>query len=163
MNILKLVEYNIWAHRLIGKQIESMPSALFVKDHGGSFGSVKATIIHLLESDWLWIKRFNGIPLADLPAWHFEEAADVYKEWKPVQDEMLKFAAREAGNLTQKISFITRKGVPYESPLEDLLVHITNHGTYHRGQLTHMIRVAGLQPVSTDYFLYCAQTGSSRL
>jgi uncharacterized damage-inducible protein DinB len=60
MDIIKLVEYNIWANRLIGKQIESLLPELFVKQVGGSFGSINATVIHLLESDWLWLKRFEA-------------------------------------------------------------------------------------------------------
>ena len=120
MDITKLAEFNIWAHRKMGEQIGSLPQEVFVRELGGSFGSIKATLIHILESDWLWLQRFNGIPLADLPPWHFETASDIYREWLPVQDEMLSVVRTEAGNARKKIKFLTRKGIPYELPLEDL-------------------------------------------
>ena len=154
MDIIKLVEYNIWANRQIGKQIESLFFELFDKQVGGSFGSIKATIIHLLESDWLWLKRFNGVPLADVPAWNLNQASDVYREWQHVQDDMLSLLQKLATDNNKQINFITRKGIHYVLPLEDLIMHVTNHGTYHRGQLTHMMRVVGGQPVSTDYFIF---------
>jgi uncharacterized damage-inducible protein DinB len=157
MDIIKLAEFNTWAHRKIGEQIGLLPHELFVKDVGGSFGSIKATLVHILESDWLWLQRFNGIPLAEIPPWRFDLASELYKEWAPIQDEMLSVVRRESNNAKRKIPFLTRKGIRYELPLEDLVVHITNHGTYHRGQLTHMIRVAGIQPVSTDYFIFCTK------
>jgi uncharacterized damage-inducible protein DinB len=155
MDVFKLVEYNIWANRLIGKQIESLSPELFDKQLGGSFGSIKATVTHLLESDWLWVNRFKGIPLATVPTWQLDSAADIYREWKIVQEDMLSATQALAVDKTQKIAFITRKGIPYELPFEDLIMHITNHGSYHRGQLTHMIRVVGGQPVGTDYFIFC--------
>jgi uncharacterized damage-inducible protein DinB len=157
MDIVKLVEYNIWANRLIGKQIESLPEELFVKQVGGSFGSIKATINHLLESDWLWLKRFEGIPIAEIPSWQVDSAMEIYREWKVIQDDTLKIIRMLVGEEDKKIRFITRKGIWYDMPVEDLIIHITNHGTYHRGQLTHMLRVVGQQPVGTDYFIFCAQ------
>lgn len=155
MDVFKLVEYNIWANRLIGKQIESLSPELFDKQLGGSFGSIKATVTHLLESDWLWVNRFKGIPLATVPTWQLDSAADIYREWKIVQEDMLSATQALAVDKTHKIAFITRKGIPYELPFEDLIMHITNHGSYHRGQLTHMVRVVGGQPVGTDYFIFC--------
>jgi uncharacterized damage-inducible protein DinB len=155
MDVFKLVEYNIWANRLIGKQIESLSPELFDKQLGGSFGSIKATVTHLLESDWLWVNRFKGIPLATVPTWQLDSAADIYREWKIVQEDMLSATQSLAVDKTHKIAFITRKGIPYELPFEDLIMHVTNHGSYHRGQLTHMVRVVGGQPVGTDYFIFC--------
>ncbi len=157
MHIIKLVEYNNWANRLIGKQIEALTPELFEKQVGGSFGSIRATVTHLLESDWLWVQRFKGIPLAQVPAWQHQDAADVYKEWKEIQEDMFHVARTLTGHPDKKIEFITRKGVHYALPFDDLVIHITNHGTYHRGQLTHMLRVMGEQPVGTDYFIFCTQ------
>lgn len=157
MDVLKLVEYNIWANRLMGKQIESLSPELFDKPLAGSFGSIKATITHVMESDWLWMNRFKGIPLAKVPAWQLDNAADIYREWKIVQEDMLSVARTLAVDKNKMIAFVTRKGMHYELPFEDLIIHIANHGTYHRGQLTDMIRVVGGQPVSTDYFIFCTQ------
>jgi uncharacterized damage-inducible protein DinB len=157
MDINKLLEYNIWANRLVEKQIKLLAPEQFVEQFRGSFGSIKATVVHLLESDWLWLNRFKGIPLAEVPAWEIETASDVFKVWRAIQDEMLIVGPTLVGVQTKKIRFRTRKGVDYTLPAEELVIHIANHGSYHRGQLTDMIRLAGGQPVSTDYFLFCTK------
>ncbi|HZY82373.1 MAG TPA: DinB family protein [Cyclobacteriaceae bacterium] len=149
---IKLIGYNTWANRKILAQVESLPQELFEKDLGGSFGSMKATMIHLLESDWLWVKRFQGIPLAPaLPDWNNSTAALLKDNWTTVQDEMLK-AVTDAPD--KEIEFITRKGAHLKMPLQDIVLHLSHHGNYHRGQITNMIRQVGHSPVSTDYFIF---------
>lgn len=157
MDIVKLIEYNIWANQLIGKQIELLAQEQFVRQFGGSFGSIKATVVHVLESDWLWLNRFKGIPLAAVPAWQIETASDVFGVWREIQDDMLMVIPPLVEEQSKKIRFRTRKGIDYTLPAEDLIIHIANHGSYHRGQLTDMIRNAGGQPVSTDYFIFCTR------
>lgn len=157
MSPAKLIRFNTWANRLIAEQIQSFPKELFDKHAGGSFGSLRAVMIHLLESDYLWLNRWKGIPLADIPAWKFDTVSDIIKVWSPMQDEMVSVAASLENDPGKPIKFITRKGVPYTMPFEDLAIHVANHGTYHRGQLTHMIRDLGQNPVSTDYFIFCNQ------
>jgi uncharacterized damage-inducible protein DinB len=156
MNILKLVEYNIWANRLIMDQVEKLPQELFEKQVGGSFGSLKATIIHLLESDWIWLNRFKGIPLTSIPDWQNANAFFIHEEWKAVQEETRKIAV-EIGDQNKNIEFLTKKGVRFVLPFEEIATHISHHGSYHRGQLTNMIRALEQKPVSTDYFIFCTQ------
>jgi len=157
MNALKLMEYNIWAHRLILTQLESLPATLLDKPLGGSFGSIKATLVHLLLSDWLWLNRWKGIPLADIPEWPLNNLNEIKHRWGSIQDEMLAIAHTLANDPEKNIEFITRKGAHHTLPWADIVVHVVNHGTYHRGQITHMLRTAGEQPVGTDYFLFCVQ------
>jgi uncharacterized damage-inducible protein DinB len=155
MSPLKLIEYNTWANRLILTNIETMPQDLFDKSVGGSFGSLKATIVHLLESDYLWLERFKGIPLADIPSWDTISAPAIGKTWNPIQDDMFSVAKKMSP--TQNIHFITRKGIPFNLPFEDIVAHLSHHGSYHRGQLTHIIRELGQKPVATDYFIFCTK------
>jgi len=157
MSPLKLLQYNTWANRLIGSTIESFPHELFERSVGGSFGSLKATIIHLLESDYLWMQRWKGIPLADVPTWDVTTFAAINRIWTDIQNEMLEVAEKLSQTPTKNIDFITRKGIPYTLPFEDIVVHLTHHGSYHRGQLTHIIRELGQNPVSTDYFIFCTK------
>jgi uncharacterized damage-inducible protein DinB len=45
-------------------------------------------------------------------------------------------------------------GDSYQNKIEDILIHVGNHGTYHRGQIAMLLREKGYNPVSTDYILY---------
>jgi uncharacterized damage-inducible protein DinB len=152
MDIEKLIQYNTWANRLIIEQVETFPSELFDKHVGGSFGSIKALMTHLLESDYLWLYRWKGTPLADLPAWQHTDLRSMKNTWYPIQDEMVELSNKISP--TESIKFITRKGAPFTLPFGEIAVHVSHHGSYHRGQLTNMIRDLGQKPVSTDYFLF---------
>jgi uncharacterized damage-inducible protein DinB len=154
MSPLKLIQYNTWANRLINATIEPLSNDLFERSVGGSFGSLKATIIHLLESDYLWLERWKGIPLADIPAWDTSTAAVIQKTWNQIQDDMLSVGEKLSATPNQNIHFITRRGIPYNLPFEEIATHLSHHGSYHRGQLTHIIRELGHTPVATDYFLF---------
>jgi uncharacterized damage-inducible protein DinB len=157
MDVVKLLEYNVWANRLIVEQVEIISEEKFEKDFGGSFGSIRATLVHLLESDWLWLNRFKGIALADVPDWRNEEAHVITKEWLRIQDEMLGVAKQMAIGGNRDIDFRTRKGQPFTMPFFEIITHISHHGSYHRGQLANMIRLSGEKPVSTDYFIFSVQ------
>lgn len=152
MTSTKLIEYNTWGNRQIAEQVETFPSDLFDKNIGGSFGSIKNVMVHLLESDYLWLYRWKGNPLAALPEWHHTDVASLKKLWYPLQDEMIDLSAKIPP--AENIKFITRKGQPFTLPFEEIAVHVSHHGSYHRGQLTNMIRDLGQKPVSTDYFLF---------
>ena len=154
---VKLITYNTWANRKIAEQVEGLPNELFSKEVGGSFPSIKLTLIHLLESDWLWMNRWNGIPCADIPAgWSITDASSIINLWTPIQNEIEERVKEIGHNQHKEISFITKKGDPYSLPSLDIVIHLTNHGTYHRGQIANMIRMLGEKPPSTDYFIFCA-------
>src|SRR4051794_37790312 len=105
MSPLKLIQYNTWANRLIAATIEPLPNDLFEKNIGGSFGSLKATLIHLLESEYLWLERWKGIPLADIPSWDTSTASNINKIWNPLQDEMIALSEKLSSHPTQNIHF----------------------------------------------------------
>lgn len=155
MSLSKLLRFNAWANRTVAEQIQNCPQELFDKQIGGSFGSLKSLLIHVLEADYLWLNRWKGIPRAEIPAWKTDTAADVIKLWLPMHEEMAQLAEKFENTPQAPIHFITKKGAPYTLPFDDIAIHVTNHATYHRGQLTHMMRELGLNAVSTDYFLYC--------
>lgn len=154
MSPLKLLQYNTWANRQISAIIETFTSELYDRSIGGSFGSLKATIIHLVQSDYLWLERFKGVPLADVPAWNADTPAEINKLWASFQDEMIEVGTELSITPKQPVHFITRAGKPFTLPFEEIVTHISHHGSYHRGQLTHIIRELGQKPTATDYFLF---------
>lgn len=152
---IKLIQYNTWANRLLSAPILKLPQIEFEKDLGGSFGSLKATMNHLLESDYIWAQRLKGIPIAPVPDWKVDSAEDICLLWTAIQDEVLASVRTLTEKPDQSIHFITRKGVPYTLPFIEIVFHLSHHGSYHRGQLSNMLRMLGHQPPSTDYFIFC--------
>jgi uncharacterized damage-inducible protein DinB len=152
MNAIVLLEYHRWANGLLTSQIETLSPEIFNKDFRGSFGTLRATLLHLLDADHLWLTRFKGIPPADLP--QTDNAATLIHEWLRIQDEMLEVARPLTTDPNKTLEFKTRKGQPIKMLLTEIITHISHHGSYHRGQMANMIRMAGEKPVGTDYFLF---------
>ncbi|HYV42997.1 MAG TPA: DinB family protein [Thermoanaerobaculia bacterium] len=50
-------------------------------------------------------------------------------------------------------SYVNVKGETWPYPLHEMLVHVVNHSTYHRGQVATMLRQLGKTPLSTDYLV----------
>ena len=160
MNASQLLEYNHWANTLIGSQIETLSDEVYNRNLGGSFGSMKATILHILESDWIWLNRFKGTTMTEVPQYDLATAKAVNTEWNKIQTEMAQVVTRFSSD--QNIEFITRKGQPISMSFDDIVTHISHHGSYHRGQLANMIRMTGEKPVSTDYFIFVLSRGNSK-
>jgi len=151
-----LIEYHLWAHKRVFRQLADLSAEDWSKDTGGSFSSLKALYQHLLEADYRWLQRWKGVPFADIPP-HFvvEGCESLETLWLPQLDEMLvvagRFIATDAGQL---VKFVTGKGLHVTQPWWQTLYQVVNHGTYHRGQVTNALRMLNKQPVGTDIFLF---------
>jgi uncharacterized damage-inducible protein DinB len=155
-NLSFLVEYHQWAHSKVLQQVSAVPAEAWNMDTGGSFPSLNALFQHLLEADYRWLQRWKGIPFAEIPK-HFivDGYFSLNKLWQPQLDEIVvvakQFIADDAG---QPVNFITAKGLQLKQPFWQTLYQVVNHGTYHRGQITNMLRLLNQVPVTTDIFLF---------
>jgi uncharacterized damage-inducible protein DinB len=155
IEIVKHIEYQRWANGKIGEQIKTLPTDVIVKDFGGSFPSIRLTLLHMLQADYRWLQRLNGIPIVDIPSdWQHADMNSMLSTWTNVQGQLVSRVKELVPGGNQNIKFITAKGDSHELPLADVIAHLVNHATYHRGQLVNMMRMAGAKPESTDYFLF---------
>lgn len=155
IEIVKHIEYQRWANGKIAEQIKALPTEVIEKDFGGSFPSIRLTLLHLLQADYRWLQRLNGFPIVDIPSdWQYADMHSMLSTWSDVQDQLVSRVKALVPHGNQNIKFITAKGDAYELPLADVIAHLVNHATYHRGQLVNMLRMAGAIPEGTDYFLF---------
>jgi uncharacterized damage-inducible protein DinB len=155
-NLTFFIEYHHWAHHKVLHQLASVPAEDWNKNVGGSFPSLNALYQHLLEADYRWLQRWKGIPFAEIPQ---DFVIDGYPSlntiWRPQLDEMVIVAKRFiATDAQQSVNFITAKGLNVTQPFWQTLFQVANHGTYHRGQVTNMLRILDHPPVTTDIFLF---------
>ena len=155
IEIVKHIEYQRWANKKITDQIKALTTEVFEKDFGGSFPSIRLTLLHLLQADYRWLQRLNGIPIVEIPSdWQHADMNSMLSTWSNVQEQLVSRVKEIVPRGNPNIKFITAKGDPYELPFADVIAHLVNHATYHRGQLVNMMRMAGVKPESTDYFLF---------
>lgn len=155
-HVLRLYEYHHWAEDRMLDAFGSVTTEQLDKPWGGSFGTGRGLLRHVVGADRLWVERWNGRSpksLPDFPATH--AGRDFRAEWEKVKaDERLFLSSLAKDRLTSELTYVNMKGEQWTYPFAEILVHVVNHGTYHRGQLTHLLRDLGQAPTSTDYLVF---------
>jgi uncharacterized damage-inducible protein DinB len=154
-----LYDYNRWADdRTLAVAAKLAPEP-FTRDLGSSHKSVRDTLVHAFSGQWIWLSRWKGVsPKAMWPATEFPSVDAVRARCEEVSREQAEFvAAQREATLERPVTYQNLKGETITYPLGQLMLHVVNHSTYHRGQVTTLLRQLGATPVSTDLVLYCAE------
>jgi len=135
----KLISYNHDANfRVIGtfnKAAKEIPEA-------------ERLFSHILNAQQIWLNRINGNAVS---LDRFEP--QLVKDFTALQDKCtagLK-AVLQQKDLNSEITYRTSVGEEFTNNISDILFHIINHSTYHRGQIASIFRVNGLEPPVTDF------------
>ncbi len=147
-----LFEYNSWAnHRTMGAA-EKLTPEQFAQPMGSSFTSVRDTLAHIYGAEWIWLERFQGRSPSALPdVTQFSDVATLREPWLEHEERLLIFVrALTQSDLDRVMEYKTLRFGVYQNPLWQSMQHVVNHGTYHRGQVTTMLRQLGAQPILTD-------------
>jgi uncharacterized damage-inducible protein DinB len=113
---------------------------------------VRDTLGHILGVEWLWLERFQGRSPSAIPdATEFAEISSLKTRWAEFEPTLLNFVrGLSQADLDRMMEYKTMKFGIYSNPLWQSMLHLVNHGTYHRGQVTTMLRQLGGQPILTD-------------
>lgn len=150
--IQQLYDYNSWANtRALGACAALTPEQ-FLKDLGSSFPSVRDTLAHIYGAEWIWLERWQGRTPSGLPKpVDFPDLASLRARWSERERELQAFVrSLTTEKLNAAMETSTLDGTRYSMPLWQMMQHLVNHGTYHRGQVTAFLRQLGHQAVSTD-------------
>lgn len=147
-----LYDYNAWANHRSIEAASVLTAEKFVQPLGSSFGSVRDTLAHICGAEWVWLERFQGRSPQSLPeTTQFQDMASLRERWDEVESRLLGFVrGLTQADLDRVIEYKTLKFGVYRNPLWESMQHVVNHGTYHRGQITTLLRQLGAQPIATD-------------
>jgi uncharacterized damage-inducible protein DinB len=154
--LLSQLQYHRWATNRVLTEVQQLASERLVRDLHGSFASVYDTVVHLYQSDVVWLERLEERPNGKREDYSSPGCMyDLSDMWLAVIDRMIAFASGfSEGDWERKIAYKSMAGVAYESPIWQIVVHVVNHGTHHRGQVTSMMRQLGEKPVNLDLIGY---------
>ena len=150
-------DYNYWARNRQLEACSKVREEEFVRPMGSSFGSLRDTLAHLLGAEWIWLERFNGRSPRAFPSWlgELRTAGSIRERWDPVEQDMRKFLAElDSGALARPLNYVNLKGDKYTYLLGQALFHLANHQTYHRGQVTTLLRQLGATAAPVDLLVY---------
>jgi uncharacterized damage-inducible protein DinB len=152
-----LIDFHYWARDRVLDAAELLTPEQFTRDMGGSFKSIRDTLAHLYSAEWAWYQRWHGTsPTAMVPFEQFPDVASIRRTWSEHESRMRAFLnSLGDDDINRVIEYRMLDGRPGSSPLWQMVQHIVNHGSYHRGQLTTMYRQLGAAPAkSVDLIRY---------
>lgn len=154
--IRDLYAYSVWANARTFHAVTALPPGVAEAPVVSSFPSIRATLAHLVTSEWVWLRRWLGENPSEAPAWAREaNIADLRRELSAVESERGAYLSRlTAIDLTRILSYRSLAGEPHADPLAGLLRHVVNHSSYHRGQVTTLLRQAGRPAPDTDLVIF---------
>jgi len=143
-----LVEYHYWARDRLLAALDPLTSEQFTRDLGSSFRSIRDTVAHLHAAEWAWHARWIGqSPTALLPADRFPDVASARQAWIELEGKVRGFIAALGEQGVGKVfDYTLINGAAGSSPFWQMLQHVVNHASYHRGQVTTMLRQVGAPP-----------------
>jgi uncharacterized damage-inducible protein DinB len=165
-DIQLLFEYDRWANNRVLQAASALGVQEFTRDLGGSFRSVRDTLVHIIGGEWIWLAYWKQPPdcpasLADLRTRRdvlfnpgaFPNVASVHLKWVGVEKEQTDFANHVTNELLGKM-------LPFRTTqvrLVHLMQHLANHSTYHRGQVALMMRQLNVEPLATDFHVFLVE------
>jgi uncharacterized damage-inducible protein DinB len=165
-DIQLLYEYGRWANNRVLQAASALSAEQFTRDLGGSFRSVRDTLVHIIAGEWGWLvywKEPYHSPafLADLRSRRdalfnpdaFPNVAAVRLKWAEVEKEQTEFVNCLTNGALEKMLPIRKTQVK----LVHLMQHLSNHSTYHRGQVALMMRQLGAEPLATDFHVFLVE------
>ncbi len=151
-----LFTYGRWANGKVLDSAAPVTAEEFIREIGGSFGSLHKTFVHLYGADWVWLERWHGRSPSSLPDGESLTTLGAIREhWEKVQEGHRAFIQTlTPARMADSVTYVNFAGQTWTYSLGDALMHVANHGTYHRGQIATLLRQLGHKPASTDYLRY---------
>ena len=153
--LLQYAQYNKWANELIIDAMLGLGDGDVDKEVNSSFPTLRRTVLHTWGAESIWLQRLQ---LAEHPVWHGEDVAllfdDVCNRWQSDSEAIIRFVAQQYDDraLAHIVEFYDRQKTTHKMPVYQVLHHVFNHATYHRGQMVTMLRQAGATKIpGTDF------------
>lgn len=153
----QLTAYTIWANKKMIDCINNLSDEQINREISSSFSSIYKTLLHMLDAESIWWQRLKLQEHITRPSDSFTGPFfELTKKLEAQSSQWEKWvkAATET-QLLHVFAYQNTKKEQFKQPVCEMLVHIFNHNTYHRGQLVTMIRQLGYEKIpQTDYIVY---------
>jgi uncharacterized damage-inducible protein DinB len=154
----KLVAYNLWANKQFIEILFGLTDEQLHQKIAGSFDSIYRTAFHLYLAESIWNQRMNLAENITVPD---ENAgltiAQVCVQWEQESKTLQSFvtAQKREDWYTHQLTYMDSKKVRHKDALQYIITHVTNHATFHRGQLVNFLRAVGVTKLpSTDFITF---------
>ncbi len=151
--------YNVWANHKIIYTIGQLDPNLWYQKIPSSFDSLYKTILHVWDAESTWFQRMRLHENIVVPSASFDPSLkDACNGWihqSMEWESLIKSEAFDEEVISSKLVYKNSRGEQFHQPVGEVLLHVFNHGTYHRGQLVSMLHALGITNIpATDFIVW---------
>ena len=148
--------YNIWANKKITETANQLSEEQINKEIISSFPSVYKTVLHLMEVENVWWERLQLVEYTTLSGWFTGDFDELSKKLLGLSQQWHGWIQNTNDvNISHVFAYQNSKKEQFKQPVYEMLLHLFNHQTFHRGQLVTMFRQLGLDKIpATDFIVF---------
>jgi uncharacterized damage-inducible protein DinB len=156
--LLQFARYHAWANKRMIEAMLNLDDETLDQEVASSFNSLRATVYHLWSAEFVWLQRLQ---LTEQPVWveqvfkgTFQEAC---QEWQRASETLVQFIEKQYDDkgMEHVFQYYNSQKKSFKNKVGETLLHVFNHGTYHRGQLVTMLRQVGVAKIpNTDFIAF---------
>ncbi|MBD2872842.1 DinB family protein [Paenibacillus arenilitoris] len=157
-------DYHVWANEKVFDRLKELPEEVYTREVQSVFSTIHKAMEHIyvIDSGWLDLMASGGV--SEMTPAYIERLqasvkrltdATAGKNAAQMQELFRELAERFRPCLDglHNLEGLCAYGA-FEARYADLIQHVVNHGTYHRGNIAAMLRQMGHSGTQTDYSLY---------
>lgn len=145
------LEYTAWASKRLVDAAVALPKEELARDFQTADHSILGTLVHVFAADRIWLARVSGAPSGPFVTEADHDLSVLVNDWPALHDRWRRWATSlNDESAAAAVSYKDTKGNPYSQPLWQILLHVVNHGTHHRGQVSGSLRALGHTPPPLD-------------
>ena len=148
--------YNLWANEKLANIISALDESLYFENVPSSFPNLFETVEHIWQAELVWMQRIQHIAPTKKPEFHTKDMSALLATLLQVNSDWISFIeGMTEENLVEIVDYNNWQGAQFSTPVWQIVHHVFNHSTFHRGQLITMPRHLGVTSLpSTDYITY---------
>ena len=156
---IQYASYNLWANQKFTLLINALDPSIQNQSVVSSFDSIRSTLHHMMFAENLWWQRMK---LVESPSFFTEEKLEVSiisKNLIASSEDWKNWVSKASVNaLEHEIIYHNTKKEQFKQPISQLLLHLFNHQSYHRGQLVTLLRQCGITSIPPTDFIVWSRT-----
>lgn len=141
---LKLYQFNAWANKRVLGTIQRQN----VNDE-----KIFSLMGHVVAAQFLWLHRIKGLPAPNVKLWGEYSLDQLLELSDRAGREWLEFV-ESTDNFDRMLTYKNYVNEPYTNNVENIMIHLVNHSSYHRAQVAMLLRQKGYEPINTDFITY---------
>ena len=152
----ELYNFNWWARDRQLEACAALTPEQFLTPVGGSFPSIRDTLAHLVAAEWLYLERWQGRSPTSMPAAsEFPTLDSIRERWRGIEVLLRSvLAGLDDRQLARPVTYTNIRKQTKTLLRWQMMYHLLNHQSYHRGQVTTQLRLLGAAPPAVDFYVY---------